>query len=57
MSGVDITTVSRLLGHKSLNMTLRYSHLAPSHMVKAMDILDKTLNEKTISTKLAQFGR
>lgn len=56
MAGVDITTVSKLLGHKSLTMTLRYSHLAPSHMVKAVDILDSALNEKTISTKLAQFG-
>ncbi|OGW36954.1 MAG: hypothetical protein A2Y97_10135 [Nitrospirae bacterium RBG_13_39_12] len=55
MSGVDITTVSRLLGHKSLSMTLRYSHLAPSHMVKAVDVLDTVLNGKTISTKLAQF--
>lgn len=56
MGGVDITTVSRLLGHKSLNMTLRYSHLAPSHMKNAVNILDNTLNEKTISTKLAQFS-
>jgi integrase len=56
MSRVDITTVSRLLGHKSLSMTLRYSHLAPSHMVKAVDVLDTVLNGKTISTKLAQFG-
>jgi integrase len=55
MSGVDITTVSRLLGHKSLSMTLRYSHLAPSHMVKAVDVLDTVLNGKIISTKLAQF--
>ena len=56
MAGVDITTVSRLLGHKSLTMTLRYSHLAPSHMQKAVDILDSALSEKTISTKLAQFN-
>lgn len=50
MAGVDITTVSRLLGHKSLTMTLRYSHLAPAHMQKAVNILDNALNEKTIST-------
>lgn len=56
MAGVDITTVSRLLGHKSLTMTLRYSHLAPSHMKNAVNILDNALNEKTISTKLAQFS-
>lgn len=49
MSGVDITTVSKLLGHKSLTMTLRYSHLAPSHMVKAVDLLDTALNGKISS--------
>jgi integrase len=54
MAGVDLTTVSRLLGHKSLTMTLRYSHLAPSHLVKAVDILDSTLNGKMNSTKKAQ---
>lgn len=54
MAGVDLTTVSRLLGHKSLTMTLRYAHLAPSHLVKAVDILDASLNGKTISTNSAQ---
>jgi site-specific recombinase XerC len=54
MSGVDITTVKELLGHKTLVMTLRYSHLAPSHKVKAVDILDAAINGKIISTKLAQ---
>jgi integrase len=52
MAGVDLTTVSRLLGHKTLTMTLRYAHLAPSHMVKAVDILDSTLNEKPTIQKL-----
>jgi integrase len=47
MAGVDITTVKELLGHKTLTMTLRYAHLAPSHKVKAVDILDDTLNGKT----------
>jgi integrase len=39
MAGVDLTTVSRLLGHKSLAMTLRYSHLAPDHLQRAVDVL------------------
>ena len=57
MAGVDITTVKELLGHKDIKMTLRYAHLAPAHKVKAVDILDSTINgEKLISTKLAQFG-
>jgi integrase len=40
MGGVDITAVKNLLGHKTLNMTLRYAHLAPSHMAKAVAVLD-----------------
>lgn len=56
MAGVDITTVSRLLGHKTLTMTLRYSHLAPAHMTKAVDILDKALNEKPTAQLLHNLG-
>lgn len=40
MGGTDITTVSRLLGHKSLTMTLRYSHLAPAHLKQAVQSLN-----------------
>ncbi|MBE2889138.1 tyrosine-type recombinase/integrase [Geobacter anodireducens] len=39
MAGVDIATVSRLMGHKTLAMTMRYSHLAPNHLSKAVDAL------------------
>ncbi len=56
MAGVDITTVSKLLGHKSLTMTLRYSHLAPSHLSNAVSLLDKAINQNPISTKLAQLA-
>ena len=28
-------------------MTLRYSHLAPSHKAKAVDILDSTINGRS----------
>jgi len=48
MKGIDITTVKELLGHKTLTMTLRYAHLAPSHKVKAVELLDSVLNEPTI---------
>lgn len=30
MAGVDIRTVQELLGHKTISMTVRYSHLAHS---------------------------
>jgi len=52
MAGVDITTVKELLGHKTLSMTLRYSHLAPAHKVKAVHILDNTINGKSTIQKL-----
>jgi len=32
-------------GYKTLTMTLRYSHLPPSHKVKAVDLLDSKLNK------------
>lgn len=40
MGGVDIRTVQELLGHRDIRMTMRYSHLAPDHMRKAVNVLD-----------------
>ena len=60
MTGTDLTTVSRLLGHKSLTMTLRYAHLAPNHLDKAVNTLNSVMGiikkdpSDEISTKQAQ---
>jgi integrase len=40
MAGVDIRTVQELLGHKDIKMTMRYAHLGPEHMRKAVEVLD-----------------
>lgn len=40
MKGVDIATVSELLGHKSIVMTKRYSHPTPEHKKQAVNKLN-----------------
>jgi len=37
MAGGELATLQRLLGHKGIAMTLRYSHLSPSFRLAAID--------------------
>jgi len=39
MSGVDLVTVSKILGHASIQMTMRYAHPTPENMQRAVDAL------------------
>jgi integrase len=40
MRGVDLPTVKDLLGHKTIAMTLRYTHLSSDHKQRAMSTLE-----------------
>ena len=66
MAGVDLVTVKELLGHKTINMTNRYTHLAQEHKAQAVAKLsermqaDKTAAEAqagTVSDELKQVLR
>lgn len=45
MRGVHIRALQELLGHKTLAMTQRYSHLAPEQLQNAVKLLDGVICE------------
>ena len=42
MAGVDTRTVQELMGHKTIQVTLRYAHLTPQHQLEAVQRLCDT---------------
>lgn len=42
-SGVDLYTVQKLLGHSTIALTERYSHLAPSNLQNAVRVLEQSI--------------
>jgi len=46
-AGVDLPTVQRISGHKTLQMVVRYSHQNGEHIKSAMDALEERYNFKT----------
>jgi integrase len=52
MAGVDLTTVKELMGHKTISMTLRYSHLSPEHRRAAVAIFDVVTPDSTSCSNL-----
>jgi len=48
MEGVPLPTIQKLMGHQTLEMTLRYAHLAPSHEREAVEKISKGILEPKI---------
>jgi len=60
MSGASLKDVQEILGHKDFRMTLRYSHLSPAHLRKAVALLDGRFGASippSLGTKWAQSGK
>ena len=51
MAGVDLRTVQELLGHKTVAMTLRYSHLSPAHQLDAVQRLNRAPTSTATDTE------
>jgi integrase len=60
MAGVDLRTVAELMGHKTIQMTMRYAHLAPAHKLAAVEKLavgwqtDRPTDTRTDTNTLEQ---
>jgi integrase len=55
-SGVEIPVIAKILGHKTLSMTMRYSHINDSSVKDAMAILDQH-QERQTEKKVIKIGR
>lgn len=52
MKGVDIRTAQELMSHKTIQMTVRYAHLAPQYKLAAVEKLCEPVEvEKAEATK------
>jgi hypothetical protein len=56
MAGVDLRTVAELLGHRTLQMVMRYSHLAPEHQASAVDRLVRPENRRDTKADTGSFS-
>jgi integrase len=47
MAGVDLRTVANLMGLSTIQMTMRYAHLAPEHQLAAVERLTPSVSTDT----------
>jgi hypothetical protein len=56
MARVDLRTVAELLEHRTLQMVMRYSHLAPEHQASAVDRLVSFGNRRGTTADIEVFS-
>lgn len=54
MAGVDLVTVKEILGHSSIQTTMRYAHPTPENKRKAVEALAAVIQKKLIQTTIKQ---
>jgi integrase len=57
MAGVDLRTVQQLMGHKTIQMTCRYAHLAPEHQLAAVERLVAPSTKSDTKSSTRSRGR
>ena len=57
MAGVDLRTVQELMRHKTIKMTLRYTHLSPTHTLEAVNKLCLTNQATSTRTSTSENER
>jgi len=57
MAGVDMRTVQDLMGHKSIEMTMKYAHLSPDHKMRAVLLLDPKMVPSEVPPTLVPAER
>lgn len=50
MKGANLYDVQKLLGHKTIEMTMRYAHLSPDHLKKTVNLLVQVNQEAARKT-------
>jgi site-specific recombinase XerD len=55
MAVVDIRTVAQLMGHRTIQMTMQYAHLAPDHNRSAVDRLASFSREVVATESTTKF--
>lgn len=56
-AGVDLVTVSKILGHSSIQMTMRYAHPTPENMKRAVEKLGERFEKSRHKLDMVQIPR